>query len=259
MMFASRAALVATPPPLPATTYVRGPRDAAPSRRCSADGCVPTTTVSSGHSADPPWALVPFEVLRPRDCSRGGCFVHAVHQHPSDTISFIVRRRARPFGQRVAPFRPRFLVAHSPAFRLGIPTPAMVARGSSRHLLFRQLTDRDEAGSSWYCYWLNEHRRVFPPSVPGSSDASAFRRLLLGSCEDPSVTPCGASARLPTGPVPLREQDNQKASSHLRFRLGDLKEYADGTVGLDPSRACVRPSLFTMFDHGWPPLPMTRP
>lgn len=33
----------------------------------------------------------------------------------------------------------------------------------------------------------------------------------------------------------------------------------DGTVGLDPSRACVRPPLFTMLDHGWPPLPMTRP
>jgi hypothetical protein len=44
------------------------------------------------------------------------------------------RRRVRPFGQRVAPFRPRFFVARSPTFRLGIPPSAMVARGSSRRL-----------------------------------------------------------------------------------------------------------------------------
>jgi hypothetical protein len=104
-----------------------------------------------------------------------------------------------------------------------------------------------------------EHRRVFPPSVPGSSDAGAFRRPLLGSCEDPPVTPCGAAARLPSGPASLRRLDNQMASSHLHVGLGDPGDYDDETVGLDPSRACVRASLFTMFDHGWPSLPMTRP
>lgn len=82
---------------------------------------------------------------------------------------------------------------------------------------------------------------------------------VLGSREDPPATLCRAAARLPSGPASLRRLDTQMASFHLQHRLGDLRESDGGTVGLDPSRACVRTSLFTKSDHGWPPLPMTRP
>lgn len=192
--------------------------------------------------------LLPRRMLRARSApaSQRSDFVHRSPPRPT----FRSARRSVP---------PPLLRRSQSNLSVGDPPVGHGGEGFVAPSAVKQATDRDEAGSSWYRYRLNEHRRVLPPSVPGSSDASVFRRLLLGSCEDPPVTPCGASARLPSGPVPLREQDDQMASSHLHFRLGDLKEYEDGTVGLDPSRACVRPSLFTMFDHGWPSLPMTRP
>jgi len=95
LMFASRAASIASSSPLPASTRVSRLRDAPPSRRCSADESVPALAVSSVLPAYPYWALAPFEVLRPRDCSRGGCVAHAVRRHPSDTKSLFVRRRSR--------------------------------------------------------------------------------------------------------------------------------------------------------------------
>jgi len=84
MVFASREVPIDPSPPLPAPTHVSRLHDAPPSRRCSADGSVPVCAVSSARPAYPPWALFPFEVLRPRDCSRGGCFAHAVRRHPSE-------------------------------------------------------------------------------------------------------------------------------------------------------------------------------
>jgi len=94
------------------------------------------------------------------------------------------------------------------------------------------------------------------PSTPGSSDSNVFRR----SCSDP------ARIRQPRLAAQLRGCHPRMASFHLHDarprpdnRLGDPRELEDGTVGLDPSRACVRTPLFTMFDHGLPPLPMTRP
>lgn len=84
LMSASRAASIAASLPLPASTCVSRLRDAPPSRRCSADESVPAPAVSSEPPAYPFWALAPFEVLRPRDCSRGGCVAHAVRRHPSE-------------------------------------------------------------------------------------------------------------------------------------------------------------------------------
>jgi len=94
LVFASRAALIASSHPLPASTRVSRLRDAAPSRRCSADESVPALAVSSVLPAYPYWALAPFEVLRPRDCSRGGCIAHAVRHHPSEPKSLFGRRRS---------------------------------------------------------------------------------------------------------------------------------------------------------------------
>jgi len=104
------------------------------------------------------------------------------------------------------------------------------------------VTRRDVAGRS-----SDRNREV--PSTPGSSDANVFRR----SCSDP------ARIRQPRLAAQLRGCHPRMASFHLHLGLGDPRELEDGTVGLDPSRACVRTPLFTMFDHGLPPLPMTRP
>jgi hypothetical protein len=219
LMFASRAALVATPPPLPTTTYVRGPRDAAPSRRCSADGCVPTTTVSSGHSGDPPWALVPFEVLRParrHRCRRvGGC-----HPPPPGGGNVITRcvsgiptapgLRSLPspsrrlLGVDIAPFRSCILVAHGPTFRLGKRSAAMVPGVSSRTerlstlLATAKLQVRIASPQTLYCG--RGVAEVKAGRFPAVDDQVLGRRHIsvpvLGSREDPpELTPLRGNLR----------------------------------------------------------------
>jgi len=84
LVFASHTVSIDPSSPLPAPTTVSRLHGAPPSRRCSADESVPVRAVSSAPPAYPPWALFPFEVLRPRDRSRGGCFAHSVRRHPSE-------------------------------------------------------------------------------------------------------------------------------------------------------------------------------
>ena len=131
LVFASRAASIDASSPLPASTFVSGLHEASPSRRCSADGSVPAHAVSSAFPAYPPWALVPFEVLRSR------------------TKSLFVRGRSsslrpKPKSER-ASLRSACWLRHTrPTFRLGNHAPAMVARGSSRRAVRRAVTVKQQ-------------------------------------------------------------------------------------------------------------------
>jgi hypothetical protein len=138
--------------PLPASTRVSRLRDASPSRRCSADESVPALAVSSVLPAYPFWALAPFEVLRPRDCSRGGCFAHAVRRHPSErnpcsftaalVVPFWLEARSERASLRSAPTSSSRAVQPFSWGSLRRPW----WRGVRREV-FRPL-DRDEAGST---------------------------------------------------------------------------------------------------------------
>lgn len=192
------------------------------------------------------------------DASRTRCASIPACRAPCSQAAARAHDRDRVTG--FAPFRPRFFVARGPAFRLGILSPAMGARGSSRRSFLRRSSQPRRSGF---------HRTLLPaewvsqgacaPLTPGSSDPNAFRR----SCSDPArIRQTRLAAHLRGccwDRHPCGRWTHRAASFHLHRELGDSREPEDGTVGLDPSRACVRPPLFTMFDHGWPPLPMTRP
>jgi hypothetical protein len=144
LVFASREVSIDPSSPLPALTCVSRLHDAPPSRRCSADESVPVPAVSSEPPAYPPWALFPFEVLRPRDCSRGGCVAHSVRRHPGERnpCSFAAALVA-PVGRNRWVKEPRsvppgLLLRTRPALGLGNLAPAMVAGGSSRSSAVRR-------------------------------------------------------------------------------------------------------------------------
>jgi hypothetical protein len=155
-------------------------------------------------------------------------------------------RRPKPMGERASLRSAWASPSHAASFGAGKPR---AGHGGGRFVT----KQRREA-------W---HRTV---GEAGRSDADAFRRL----CSDPARIrqmrfaehlrgcrldrpPCGGWTH------PRKSEDKQAASFHLLHELGGPRELDGGTVGLDPSRACIRTPLFTMYDHGWPPLPMTRP
>jgi hypothetical protein len=260
VVFASLADPVDSAPPLPASSSVSNPRDASPSRRCSAVESVPVTAVSSGLPAYPPWALVLFEVLRPAGSLPWR--MRRARRAPASRCasSLLASRRSRRMSRgSFAPFRPRFFVARGPAVRLGIPPPAMGARGSSRRSFLRRSSRPRRSGFDPHRCGMKgiagrTFRRTVDARVLGRGRLSTpVARIPRGSARHALRRTCEVAFRPPPFGGDLR------ASFHRHHGLGDPREPEDGTVGLDPSRACVRTSLFTMNDHGWPPLPMTRP
>jgi len=167
VVFASLVASIDSSSPLPASTFVSGLHEASPSRRCSADGSVPAPAVSSMRPAYPPWALVPFKVLRPRDFSRGGCVAHSVRQHPSERnpCSFAAALVA-PLGRnrKVKELR-------------SVPPACVHTRGQPCGW-----------GTTRRPWWRGVRRdvrreaRVVTVEETGTSDSCAFRRL----CSDPA-------------------------------------------------------------------------
>lgn len=101
--------------------------------------------------------------------------------------------------------------------------------------------DREVSGLGHIAVTGRASQGGFPPSTPGSSDASAFLR----SCTDPAGIrqhhPCGGTARLPMGPTSLRRLDAPcgLVPTSPQAWVGSVGNGV-GTVGLDPSRAYVR-------------------